>query len=637
MNPNMSRRVGVSFLAVGIGIAACSGQTGVDNSGHADAGGAGAPDGSSSGSSSGGAPDGSTSGSSSGGDASANACTSLPTLTRRLWRLSAEQWGAAVQDLLGLPTAPVLTARGGEADSAFFSDVSLQVDPDMLYDMYELAEAATDAIDAQVGTTIAPCTGTTAADQTVCAQSFIQSFAATAYRQPVDSTEVSDLMALYALGEDYPAGIELMIQGVLLAPSFLYRTELGPPSVADANGHYPDTTLTPYEVATQLGFTLLGSLPDAELTAAAADGSLGTPAGIQQQVQRLLGLPAVQANLPNIILGWFNVNQVYAKVHDTSLLSALPVADQDQTVLENDLETSTRDWVSSILWQGSGKIDDLLTSQTVYVNQRLATLYPDLSFNGQPPADDTTFVAATWPQSEGRSGLLTQPSWLWAQSDPSLMSIIKRGEAIHDNIVCADPLPPPVDLTTPQAVNVIGCKSPDGTTTLSACNTEEEQSQARTTYQPCKSCHDQLDPYALVLDDFGPIGNYQALTQVEQDAGLSPTGGPADTTATFSSGAPEYGDADGGPLNPPVLLPGSPLAPQTLTGAHAFATALIATGHFDGCSVQQIASYAIGTPIATYSTCELELVRASIDGSVQSLFTQVLMANFMRARAGGTQ
>ncbi len=71
-------------------------------------------------------------------------------------------------------------------------------------------------------------------------------------------------------------------------------------------------------------------------------------------------------------------------------------------------------------------------------------------------------MAATWPASEGRSGLLTQPSYLWAQSDPTATSIVKRGKAIHDNVVCQDPVGSPVDLSTPDAVNVIDCKSPDG-------------------------------------------------------------------------------------------------------------------------------------------------------------------------------
>jgi len=585
--------------------------------GTGGSGGTGASSSSSSGGTSGGTGSGGTvsSSSSSGGPTTggntAAACIPLPTLTRRLWRLSAEQWGNAVQTLLGLPAAPVLTSRGGEAGYAFFSDVSLQVDNDMQFNMYTLSQTVLTQIDPTVTTTIAPCTGTTAAAQTACATSFVQTFAPKAYRRPLDPSEVTNLMSVYAQGamQDYKTGIELLIQAIIISPSFIYRTELGPSTLtADASGNYPSTTLTPYEVASQLGFTLLGTLPDAALTAAAADGSLGTTAGMTTQINRLLALPSVQANLTNIMLGWFNIGQMFSKTKDTSLLGALSTAEQDQAGIESDLLTSTQDFVNSILWNGTGKIDDLLTSQTVYVNQRLATLFPGVTYSGPMPTSDTTFVAATWPASQGRSGILTQPSYLWSASDPSLNSIVKRGKGIHDNVICQDSLGSPVDLSTPTAKNVIACKSPDGTQTLSTCDSEILQSDARMTFSPCNACHSQMDPYARVLQNFGPIGNYRTVDEA---------GRPIDPTATF--------------------IPTSPLAPAKVTGVQAFTKALVASGVIDGCSVQQMASYAIGSAIQKYNTCEIGPIRTQIDGTVKSLFSNVLLADFMRARAGGTQ
>jgi hypothetical protein len=546
-----------------------------------------------------------------GGGGTGTACTPLAPITRRLWRLSVEQWGNAVRDLLGLQAAPVLTSRGGEADYAFFSDVTLQVDADMQFALYQAADAAVTGLSAaQVGT-LAPCSGTTATAQTACAMTFAQSFAPKAFRRPVDSTEITNLMNVYtqAAMQDYPTGIRMMIEALLISPSFVYRTELGPSTLtADATGKYPDTTLTPYEIASQLGFMFLGSVPDAALTAAAADGSLATPDGLTAQVNRLLALPATQGNLTGIMIDWFNVRQMFDKTKDTSLLAALATADQDQAALTSDLYTSTQQLFSSILWQGTGKLDDLLTTQQVVVNKRLATLYPGLTFTGTAPSDNSTFVTATWPAGQARSGVLTQPSYLWSQSDPSLTSIVKRGKAIHDDVLCQDPLGSPVDLTTPSAMNVIGCKSPDGTMTLSACDSEILKSDARLMYQPCKACHSQMDPYARVLQNFGPIGNYRTMDEA---------GRPIDPTVTF--------------------VPNSPLAPQTLSGAPAFAQAAIASGVFDGCAVQKIASYAIGAMIRTYDTCDVDSIRTQTDGTIASLFRQVALADFLRARAGGVQ
>jgi hypothetical protein len=549
-----------------------------------------------------------TGGASAGTGGASSTCTPMQPIPRRLWRLSVEQYGNAVKDLLGLATAPVLSNRGGEAAYAFFSDATLGVDDSFQFALYQTSQ---DVITSLTPSQLSALTKCGTQSQMACATSFAQSFAQRAFRRPVDSSEVTNLMKVYAQGimQDFNTAISLMIQAVLISPSFVYRTELGPSTLtADASGVYPDTTLTPYEVASQLGFTFLGSLPDAQLLSAAADGSLGTAAGLSAQVNRLLALPQVQANLSGIVIDWFNVRQMFDKTKDTSLLSALSAADQDQTGIETDLLTSTQQFVNDVLWKGSGKIDDLLTSQKVFVNQRLATLYSGLSFAGAAPASNTTFVPATWPASQGRSGMLTQPSFLWSASDPSLTSIVKRGKLIHDDVICQDALPPPIDLSTPLALNVISCKSPDGMTSLSTCDSEVLKSDARLMYVPCKNCHSQMDPYSRVLQNFGPIGNYRTL------------------------------DEAGRPIDPSVMfVPNSPLAPQSATGAQEFVQELIASTVFDGCSVQKMASYTVGIMIGTYNTCEVQDLRTQTDGTVTSLFRQVALANFVRARTGGTK
>src|SRR5262249_13264000 len=160
-------------------------------------------------------------------------------------------------------------------------------------------------------TTMAPCTGTTTAAQRTCAMTFAQTLATKGFRRPVAAAELTDLLTVYDAGAgtgttvDYPTGISLIVQSVITSPSFIYRTELGPTTLAaDTSGNYPDTQLNPYEIASQLGFLFLGSLPDAGLNAAAADGSIAMPAGLSAQIDRLLALPAVRANLVNVMVDW---------------------------------------------------------------------------------------------------------------------------------------------------------------------------------------------------------------------------------------------------------------------------------------------------------------------------------------------
>jgi len=544
------------------------------------------------------------------GDTTAD-CTPLDPIPRRLWRLSVEQWGAAVKDLLGLTTVPALQNRGGEAAYAFFSDSTLGVDPDFQYALYESSQNTVLPAIATRITTLAPCTGTTADAQKTCAMSFAQSLGAKGFRRPLDSSEVTNLMTVYSAGAtvDYATGISLVVQAIITAPSFIYRTELGPSTLtADSSGNFPDTSLNPYEIASQLGFLFLGSLPDAALTAAAADGSLATSSGFSSQIDRLLALPATKANLTSIVIDWFNVRQMFDKANkDTALLKGLSSADSDQTAIVNDLYQATQQFVTDVLWTSGGTVNDLVTSQKTFLNKRLATLYPGASYSGSAPSSNTTFVAATWPTSQLRSGMLTQPSFLWSASDPAKTSIVKRGKLIHDDVVCQDALPPPVDLSTPSAMNVISCKSPDGTMSLSTCDSEILQSDARMMYSPCKTCHAQMDPYARVLQNFGPIGNFRTADEANR---------PIDSSVTFTA---------------------APLAPDMASGSVAFGQLLASSGVIKDCAVQKMTSYALGTSINTYNTCEVNDLRTKTDGTIGSMFKQVAMANILRKRAGGAK
>jgi len=543
-------------------------------------------------------------------------CDNLVPVQRRLWRLSVEQYQAALQKLLDLPSTPQLTNRGGEAQWAFFSDVSLGVDDSFQYALYQVVESVLP----QIPASLTACNG--GESPTACATRIATDFGAKAFRRPLTQAEIAALVSnpgtpaagttaavspapFLAGAADTQLGIKLMIEAILLSPSFIYRTELGPSTLtADASGKFPDTKLTPYEVATQLGFTFLGSGPDAALEAAAADPSdngLGSVKGVQAQVDRLLALPEVQQNLTRIIAGWFNIGQLFLKTHDSSFLSALPDKDQqDQTGIQGDLYASAQQLITDTLWANGGKITDLLTTQKGFFNTRLAALYPDVTFAKGAPTSATTFVEGTWPASQNRIGLLSDPSYFWAQSDPAANSIVKRGKAIHDDIICADPLPPPVDLSTPSALAVI-----------SKGDSEVTKSDARLATAPCNGCHAQMDAYSRVLQHFGPIGNYRTVDEA---------GRAIDTSFTYS--AP------------------SPLAPQKIDGPKELAQALIQSGHINGCAVQKMASYLIGSMITKYDTCEVETIRkafAQTDGSLASLFRTVVVADFVRARAGGTK
>ncbi|MES1204370.1 MAG: DUF1592 domain-containing protein [Pseudomonadota bacterium] len=547
-----------------------------------------------------------TGGSGNGGAAGANGsggsgppCVMLPPIEQRVWRLSATQYSNATRDLLTLTTSPTVeSSTDGVSAYALFSDVSLTVSDSFLFSgFYQTAENIITQIAPRLAQ-IATCN--TGEAPTVCATRFAADFGLRAFRRPLDATEVTNLMKVYTQGAmtDFNTGISLMIEALILSPSFLYRTELGPTTLAaGASG-----MLTPYEVATQLGFLFLNSAPDVLLMKAAAatgDMGLGTPAGIMAQVDRLLALTATKTNLTNVVTNWFSIGQLGDKANkDPAQLATLAAADRDQPAIVGELLASAQQFVDDTLWTNpAGKVTDLLTSQKVFVNKRLATLY-GLPFSGATPA---TFVSTTWPAAQQRIGILTQPSFLWAVSAASETSIVKRGQFIHDDVVCQDPLPPPIDLSTPSALAIIAMG-----------DSEVTKSDARMAPTAvCSGCHAQMDNYSRILQNFGPVGAYRTVDEANR---------PINTSVTFSGS--------------------SPLAPMTIAGPTAFGQALMSTKVLAGCGVQKMASYAVGNMIRKYNTCELQELRTQFDqsdGTMSSLFKKLAAANFVRARVGGAK
>src|SRR5688572_27501248 len=181
------------------------------------------------------------------------ACVYLEGIPPRIWRLSARQYGIAVRDALGASTAPILTSLGGENPVAFYTDDALTVDYSMLNNMYQLLGPALDEAAPRIATLTACVGGEAPAD---CARRFAENFGKKAFRRPLDATEVNALLATYTVGalQDFNIGIRLMMEALLLSPSFVFRTELG-------SGGNP-VTLTPYEVASQLSFLLANTIPD---------------------------------------------------------------------------------------------------------------------------------------------------------------------------------------------------------------------------------------------------------------------------------------------------------------------------------------------------------------------------------------
>ena len=132
---------------------------------------------------------------------------------------------------------------------------------------------------------------------------------------------------------------------------------------------------SPYEVASQLSL-LLGTLPT-QLSAAAAD-SAWVRRRVSSADQALTRAARGQANIehrPRLV----QHQSVYSKVHDPALLASLPTSEQDQSAIERSRKLYPEVRRRRSL-EGLRQDRRLPHVTDVCVNQRLAALYPGLTF-----------------------------------------------------------------------------------------------------------------------------------------------------------------------------------------------------------------------------------------------------------------
>jgi hypothetical protein len=488
-----------------------------------------------------------------GGGASA-VCDSTASLApARIWRLTDNEYISVVQSVFGVTVPPgITTAVVKTADYTNLAE-GTQVDLAIAQGYQTAAHAAAQqAVNSHINTFLS-CGVQAPSD--ACVEQFIRNRVARAFGRPVTDEEVQDLMTVYKTsGVDGPTvGVRLIIEAVLQSSSFLYRTELG--TVA-TGGPTTKTTLTPFETATALSFALLDSAPDDTLWKAAEDGSLATPSVLAAQVDRMLALPAVQANLSQKAGYWLGIEKLRT-------VEKSPTAYPDFTSqLQTDLYNSGELFVQNLM--AGGSVKDLLTSRRMYVNESIAKLYGISGVTG------TSLVPVDVTLPERSNGILTQPAVLAASdAHPDTGDVVHRGLFIYYSLVCGTTIgSPPADATSKDAA-------------LPMDSTDRERSTYRTTTAECKPCHSLFDPFGLATERYDPIGRYTPT-----DA----TGAPIDASATVAA---SLGTDIGGPIADLADL----------------ATRLQSGRRVVDCAASNLAAVALGRTVTQDTSCALQNVR----------------------------
>jgi hypothetical protein len=446
-------------------------------------------------------------------EAPVETCTSVEPGPRILRRLSREEYDATIKDLFGIDShwgrafVPDIV-RGGFDNNAD----ALRVTP-LLADQIGRAAEEIAAEVMKTPANILPCD--VAVDGAVpCATKFFEIVGKRVFRRPLTQADTDRYLALFqkeAAINGFYKGIELALNAMLQSPHFLYRAELGDPNLTASPSRI---RLTPYEIATELSYMLWGTMPDAELTAAADQGMLETEAQIDAQAKRLLQDPRSDAIIERFVTSWLELDRL-----DSAPKDPMTYPEWNEQ-LRTSLRTETLTFVKHVIRTGEGTLPELLDASYTFVNAELAAYY------GVPaptvPAGQFGMVSLA---GTNRAGLLTHASILATHGKPAGSSPVHRGELVREHLLC-QPLPPPPPGIVAQPPPIDPTKS------------TRERYSTHSTESLCRSCHELVDPIGFAFENFDGIGRYRAD---ESGLPIDATGEIVSTTSTNSKfdGAPE--------------------------------------------------------------------------------------------------
>ncbi len=333
------------------------------------------------------------------------------------------------------------------------------------------------------------CATQTNMDDT-CLTRFLTDKAARIYRRPLTSAEVATLKADYASYSVDDRNYWLLTR-MLMSVNFLLHLENKGSLIA-----VEVYAISPYELANRLSYYLLQTMPDQELYAAAADGTLQTEIGFQRQLVRLTSgtfAPKIQSLAGEFYSAWLGFDQVpYPGANPTAAYMAMAAG---ESLSRESMVREIKNLTDYYTFQTSGTVDDLLTSDISFAQDRdLAGIYKVAPWNGDP----TNLIK--FPKGE-RTGLLTRAAFLAtpsAQTNP-----VMRGVTIRRNILC-DEIPPPPDSVMQQL------RTPD----LDRSMTTRERYAAKTGSAFCMSCHSQINPVGFALEGFDSLGRYRTTEKI---------------------------------------------------------------------------------------------------------------------------
>lgn len=315
---------------------------------------------------------------------------------------------------------------------------------------------------------------------------FCVRFAERAFRRPLDDEHRKSLLKEFD-GVDPEVATRRLIVRILCSPRFLY------PSLGGQAGD-------DHAVAASLALVMWDSLPDEELRKAAREGKLRTPEQVESQARRMLDDPRSRHKLRGFFHHWLAIGEADRLAKDAK---AYPGFDER---LVADLRSSLERFVDDVVWSEQSDYRQLLLSDSLFVNRRIAEYY------GMASPEGGGFAKMTLP-SEQRAGVFTQPYLLASLSYHKSSSPIHRGVFVTRNVLGRFLKPPPM------AIEFMDDR-------FDPSLTMREKVTELTSKPSCMACHEMINPLGFSLENYDATGRWR-----EKDGG-KPVNPVSDYTTT---------------------------------------------------------------------------------------------------------
>jgi hypothetical protein len=381
-----------------------------------------------------------------------------------------------------------------ELDNGIYRHMSSSglVRTELLAEYYDKARTVTDTLDADELEGLVPEHRLT----TDAKPRFVEQSVARAFRRPATGAELEAYGALFDLAAsegDVALGFRSVLRALLTAPSFLYRTELGPADAGD------DFSLTDYEVASLLAFGLEGRPPSAALLEAADNGELTDPERLLPHVRALAKGQIARASLPAFATEWLELDtfEVVGSPGAPPNPEKDPLSFPGFDDVRGDMQSEALDFVASHAGFGA-TLDELLTGAVPEPAGALGAFYrsdPSATSGGE------------------RHGVLALGAVLSLDAHETRGSPTKRGLFVRERLLCQavhPPNRPPPALGSTQAE--------------AAAKTTRQLYASHASQAACAGCHALLDDIGFTLESFDGAGRFRTVEN----------GVPVDTTGELS-------------------------------------------------------------------------------------------------------